>query len=384
MPAHPSGPLAGFTIGVTAARRAGEFVAMLQRRGAKTVHAPAIRIVPLVDDVELRRVTELLIADPPDVLVATTGIGFRGWIDAAHAWGLADRLVGTLGGVQILARGPKALGAIRQAGLREHWCPVSESSSEVVERLATEGTSGLRVAVQLHGAGSEWEPNADVCRALDAAGAAVIEVPVYRWLTPIDPAPMNRLITGVIAGRLDAVSFTSAPGVASLLQHAETMQARSELVDALRTTVTVACVGPITAAPLDRLGIPSVVPTRYRLGALARLLITEVPRSATRVTAGGHDLHVRSGGVSLDGQWRPVRPNGMAIMRRLIAAAGDVVSPEDLLAALPGERRHSVHSVQAGIARLRASLQAPLVIETVAKRGYRIALDVPTASSEST
>ena len=33
--------------------------------------------MPLHDDVTLRAVTEDLIADPPDVLIATTGIGFR-------------------------------------------------------------------------------------------------------------------------------------------------------------------------------------------------------------------------------------------------------------------------------------------------------------------
>ena len=45
------------------------------------VHAPAIRIIQLADDNELRRVTSLLIQRPPDVVVVTTGIGFRGWIE---------------------------------------------------------------------------------------------------------------------------------------------------------------------------------------------------------------------------------------------------------------------------------------------------------------
>ena len=42
------GPMAGFTVGVTAARRADELGALLQRRGAAVLHAPALRIVPLV------------------------------------------------------------------------------------------------------------------------------------------------------------------------------------------------------------------------------------------------------------------------------------------------------------------------------------------------
>jgi uroporphyrinogen-III synthase len=41
-------PLAGYTIGITAARRREEFGAALERRGATVVYAPAIKIVPAV------------------------------------------------------------------------------------------------------------------------------------------------------------------------------------------------------------------------------------------------------------------------------------------------------------------------------------------------
>ena len=123
-------PLAGFTIGVTAARRAEEFIALLERRGGAVVHAPAIRIVPLVDDVELRRVTTQLIEQPPDIVVVTTGIGFRGWVEAAHGWDVPDELSAALESTRILARGPKARGAVRQAGLCEEWSPESERSEE--------------------------------------------------------------------------------------------------------------------------------------------------------------------------------------------------------------------------------------------------------------
>src|SRR3982074_2314111 len=137
-------PLAGFTIGVTAARRSEELITLLERRGAAVVHAPAIRIIPLVDDVELRRVTTLLIERPPDVVVVTTGIGFRGWIEAAHGWDVADELTAALASTRILARGPKARGAVRQAGLCEEWSPESEASPEVLERLLANGAAGLR------------------------------------------------------------------------------------------------------------------------------------------------------------------------------------------------------------------------------------------------
>src|ERR1700731_4546794 len=108
----PAGePLAGFTIGVTAIRRSEELIMLLERRRAAVVRGPAIRIIPLVDDVELRRVTMLLIDQPPDAVVVATGIGLPGWIEAALVWDVADGLVAALGSTRILARGPKARGA---------------------------------------------------------------------------------------------------------------------------------------------------------------------------------------------------------------------------------------------------------------------------------
>ncbi|MGW0182715.1 uroporphyrinogen-III synthase, partial [Nocardia sp. NPDC003345] len=100
--AETNNSLAGFTVGITAARRAEEFATLLTRRGASIVSAPAIRIIPLADDTELERVTRELVAAPPQIAVATTGIGFRGWMEAAEGWGLAEELRDTFGGTRML------------------------------------------------------------------------------------------------------------------------------------------------------------------------------------------------------------------------------------------------------------------------------------------
>ena len=79
------GHLAGFTVGVTAARRADELGALLQRRGAAVLHAPALRIVQLADDSELLAATKDLIDQAPDVVVEKNTTGVRGWGEAAAA-----------------------------------------------------------------------------------------------------------------------------------------------------------------------------------------------------------------------------------------------------------------------------------------------------------
>lgn len=370
-------PLAGFTVGVTAARRAEELITLLGRRGAAVVHAPAIRIVPLVDDVELRRVTEQLIAQPPDIVVVTTGIGFRGWIEATHGWDVSDDLITALESTRIVARGPKARGAVRQAGLCEEWSPESESSAEVLERLRGEGVEHLRIAVQLHGAASEWEPDTDICESLVRAGAQVIKVPVYRWEPPDNSRRIDQLIAMIVNADADAVCFTSAPAVASMLERAKASGALEGLVDALRSDVAVFCVGPVTAAPLTRLDVDARHPERYRLGALARLITDELPCLAKQYSAGGHDISVRSASVEVDGQIKVLPPAAMALLRRLLVAPGLVVSREELLAELPGGG-DDTHAVETAMARLRSALEAPRVVQTVVKRGYRLALDPAT------
>ncbi|MDX3096127.1 uroporphyrinogen-III synthase [Streptomyces sp. ME19-03-3] len=368
-------PLAGFTVGVTAARRADELCALLERRGAVVMRAPALRIVPLPDDTELLAATERLLDRGPDVVVATTAIGFRGWIEAADGWGLGETLLARLGRVELLARGPKVRGAIRAAGLRESWSPASESMAEVLDRLLDEGVAGRRVVVQLHG-----EPVPGFIEALRAAGAEVVGVPVYRWMPPEDLGPVDRLVDAAVGRGLDAVTFTSAPAAASLLDRAERRGLRGELLEALGRDVLAACVGPVTALPLQAHDIPTAQPERFRLGPLVQLLAAELPGRARALPVAGRRLEIRGHAVLVDGRLRPVPPAGMALLRALARRPGWVVSRADLLRALPGAGRDE-HAVETAMTRLRAALGAPKLIQTVVKRGYRLALDPAECAS---
>ncbi|MFD8523821.1 uroporphyrinogen-III synthase [Streptomyces capillispiralis] len=369
------GPLAGFTVGVTAARRADELGALLERRGAVVLHAPALRIVPLADDSELLAATKDIIGQVPDIAVATTAIGFRGWVEAADGWGLGEDLLARLRGVRILARGPKVKGAIRAAGLTEEWSPASESLAEVLDRLLEEGVDGLRIAVQLHG-----EPLPGFVESLRAGGADVVGVPVYRWLPPEDIGPVDRLLDAAVARTLDAVTFTSAPAAASLLSRAEERGQLDDVLAALGHDVLSACVGPVTALPLQARGIDTVQPERFRLGPLVQLLCQELPARARSLPLAGHRVEIRGHAVLVDGVLRPVPPAGMSLLRALARRPGWVVARAELLRALPGAGRDE-HAVETAMARLRSALGAPKLIQTVVKRGYRLALD-PVAESK--
>lgn len=368
-------PLTGFRVAVTSARRAEELGTLLERRGATVTSAAAITMVPLPDDEALRAHTEALIDAPPDIVIATTGIGFRGWIAAADGWGLANDLTAALGSARIVSRGPKATGALRAAGLPEEWSPESESSREVLHYLVEGGIAGKRIAVQLHGATDDWDPFPEFLDELRAAGAQVVPIRVYRW----HPAPRNgdfdQLVMGIADEKFDAVSFTSAPAVASVLMRATELGIEDRLLAALRTNVHAMCVGPVTARPLVRLGVPTSAPERMRLGALARHITDELPLLCARTTrVAGHVLEIRGTCVLVDGEVKAVSPAGMATIRALAHRPGAVVSRHALLSALPGSGTDT-HAVETAVLRLRTALGDKNIVSTVVKRGYRLAVD---------
>jgi uroporphyrinogen-III synthase len=266
-----------------------------------------------------------VLAAPVDLVVATTGVGFRGWLEAAAAWDMP--LVEHLRSARVLARGPKARGAIRGGGLVDAWSPESESSAEVLEHLLSgaEGPlEGRRIAVQLHG-----DPLPDLVAGLRRAGAEVLTVPVYRWVLPEDVAPVRRLVESVVAGTVDAVTFTSAPAAAGLLAVADELGQRDALVAALRDRVLVVAVGPVTAGPLEAAGVPTAQPDRARLGALAREVVARLPERDPVLTVGDHTLQVRGHAVVLDGRLVELAPGPIAVLRRRLTGEHPRVTRAD-------------------------------------------------------
>ena len=359
--------LAGFTVALTSDRRSEELAASFTRRGATVLHAPTLRIVPLDEDAELVDATLAVIANPPDDVIVTTAIGFRGWVEGADAAGLAPDLLRVLGGSRLLARGPKARGAIRAAGLVEAWAATSETTDEVVEHLLAEGVAGRRVVVQLHGA---TDPR--LLARLADAGAVVSGVPVYRWGPSPDPAAVTRALEATCQRTVDAVVFTSAPGSQAFLDAAAAAGRLDDVLAALRADVVPAAVGPITAAPLRDAGLDPLVPDRSRLGALVRSVaghLTECRVVRLRTAAGL--LELRGQAALLDGRPLALSPAPLAMLRTLARRPGQVVDRRTLLAALPGAA--DLHAVEVAVGRLRTGLGAAGVVETVVKRGYRLA-----------
>ncbi|SFI22029.1 MULTISPECIES: uroporphyrinogen-III synthase [Microbacterium] len=363
-----SAALQGCAIVIAVDRRSGELAAALERHGAQVRAAPALTIVPHIDDAALLERTRELIADPPDIVVVTTGIGFRGWIEAAIEADLVTGLTEALSGAQIVARGPKARGAIQQAGLTADWVAESETSAELGEYLVAQGVAGRRVAVQHHGSGADG-----LDELFSGHGAEVVSMTVYRWGPPADPDAVRRSVAQTAAGEIDAVLFTSAPGASQWLAEAERDGALDAIVRRSQSgRLLIAAVGPITAGPLQDVGMRTTIAERGRLGSLVRCVVGHFGGGGApvRETVGGR-LELRSGGAVLDERFVPLSRSGVELLGMLFDAAGSVVPREKLQSSL-SRSAPSTHAVEMAVARVREALGAPDVIKTVVKRGYRL------------
>lgn len=358
--------LEGFRIGVTSDRRSEDLIQALERRGADVLHAPTIRIAPAEDDTPLLDDTNAILAARPDMLLATTSYGMRRWFEVADAAGLGEALTATLADTRILVRGPKARGSIRAAGLDDAGMSAEETTASLVDAVFAEPHAGLTVAMQLHGF-----TDAAQLERLRLAGVTVLTVAPYRWVLPEGPERVLRLVDAICVGGVDAVTFTSAPAVDALFGVADSAGRLDAVIEAFRDGVVAAAVGHVTAGPLLDAGIAPIIPDRFRMGALIRLLCEHLETERVQRLATRHGvLELRGRCVTVAGGRAMLAPNLLALFRVLMRARGCVVSRAALLEALPEVQDD--HAVDVVISRLRQALPAAGLVATVVKRGYRL------------
>lgn len=355
--------LCGWTIAVTADHRAAEQAALLQRRGADVVLAPLVTATP-VADAAVRSATDVLVSAPVDVFVATTALGLRSWLAMAWTWDGGEAVLERLRAAEIVARGASTVGVLIGEDLEVPWQAPASTMTEVLDGLLASGVSGRRVGVQLHGGDLTWFTN-----ALEAAGAEVVAVPVYSvTATPSSPA-VDRLVTLVERGEIDALTCTSA-GAARALGEVE------GLVDGLLVSgVTIACTGPAPASAARALGLSDiVVAAPHRLGSMVRALGERLATRGRTIDVAGVELRHQGSRVAVDGHEVRLTPRERRVLEAMLAMDGAVLSKQRL-ASVAWDDPVDDHTVEVAINRLRRKLgPAALALETTNRRGYRIAL----------
>ena len=222
------------------------------------------------------------------------------------------------------------------------------------------GAAGRRVAVQLDG---RREPV--LAGAVEALGASVVAVPVYRWELPDDVEPVRRLVGNVVDGSVDAVTFTSSPAVWNFAAVAEAMGATATVRAAMSERTLAVSVGPVCSQAIAAAGYANVVePRRPRLGAMVQAFGRHVDEHRHSVMVGASRVQLAAAAVVVDGGIVSLTTRERAVLAMLLRRPGAVVTKSELL-RIVWEGAAEAHAVEVTVGRLRRRLGGVLEIEAV-------------------
>lgn len=258
----------GLSVLVLESRRAREMAALVSTYGGRPVAAPALREVPLESNPAALAFADALLRGDYDVVILLTGVGTRALLDVVSTTHARETFVAALAKTTVVARGPKPLAVLRELNVPV-WVTVPEPNTwrELLAAIDATGESigGRRVAVQEYG-----RTNEELLEGLEARGASVTRVPVYRWALPEDVEPLRDAVRAIPRGKLDVAMFTTSVQVVHLMEVADTLAQADAVRDGLRRMV-VASVGPTTTEELRNHGIAADVEASHpKMGFLVR------------------------------------------------------------------------------------------------------------------
>jgi uroporphyrinogen decarboxylase len=255
-------------------RMAAEVAAMIERRGGIAIVAPSMREVPLEDNHAALDFASSLLAGEFDVVVFMTGVGTRALFQAIETRHQLAAIVAALSRLTTVARGPKPIRALRDLGV-EPTIVVPEPNTwrELLSALASElDLKGKRVAVQEYGAS-----NHELTAGLEARGARVTIVPVYRWTLPVDRAPLRAALDAIAAGNADVAIFTSSNQVTNVIQLAEAEGIAADLKRGF-SRLAIGSIGPVCSEQIRAYGLSvDFEPEHSKLGHLVKEAATRAP-----------------------------------------------------------------------------------------------------------
>ncbi|MFI4869063.1 MAG: uroporphyrinogen-III synthase [Steroidobacterales bacterium] len=241
-------PLADRVIAIAEARELDVFAALLERRGARVLRYPLVRIIDAPDPAPVLAWIGSAAAGGYDDLILLTGEGLRRLLSCIdqHQPALRAPFLAALQQMRKITRGPKPARALRELGLASDLAAAVPTTAGVIETLRGLDLSRRRVGVQLYGG----EPNRALIEFLERAGARVARVAPYLYADAATEAAVQELLERMRSGAVDAIAFTSKAQVERLFRAAPAEQVRAALA-----ATQVAAVGPVVGDTLASYGV---------------------------------------------------------------------------------------------------------------------------------
>lgn len=207
-----------------------------------------MREIPIEHNPEAIEIIQGFLAGKFDAIILLTGVGTEALFDVARSQGLYDQLIEVLAETPIIIRGPKPAAVLSKVGLKYVVrAPEPNTWKELLTAIdeAKFELGGKRVVVQEYGL-----PNTRLYNELQNRGATVTACPVYRWALPENTEPLEAAIRQTAEGKVDAVLFTSANQVSSVLTVAERIGVLDQFRAATSGRTLVISIGPTCSEAL--------------------------------------------------------------------------------------------------------------------------------------
>ncbi|NJD91498.1 MAG: uroporphyrinogen-III C-methyltransferase [Geobacter sp.] len=252
-------PLFGKRIMVTrSADQAGEFGDLLAAAGADVIELPTIRLVAPDSDAQLDNAIRELSSFQWTIFTSINAVQF--FFARLACLGLDARAFASC---RICAVGPKTAAALEARGIIADLVPADYKAEGVVKEFSAMEMNGSRVLF----------PRADRARdvipaALDKMGAIVAAPIAYRNIIP--EALPEEALQALEEKRVDCITFTSS----STADNLAAMLGENRFLHLLQG-VTVAAIGPITAATCRELGLQvHIEPEKYTLSDMTAAIVS--------------------------------------------------------------------------------------------------------------
>jgi len=268
--------LQGLRVVCFESRRAKEMAELIRRYDGESIVAPAMREVPLSENHAALALLPQIEAGRFDILILMTGVGTKALNEILLTQFPQERIVAALSKLQLVARGPKPIAALKELALQAALtAPEPNTWREILSTLhAAADLHGKRIAIQEYGIA-----NHELIAALEQRGASVAAIPIYRWALLEDLAPLRNAIEKIVVGAVDVALFTNGAQVDHLVQVAELDNRADSLLQGLKK-IAVGSVGPVCTEVLRRFGmVPDIEPAHPKMGSL----IAEVAARAHEV-----------------------------------------------------------------------------------------------------
>lgn len=258
-------------------RRAEEMCSLIERQGGQALSAPSMREIPIEHNPVAIGVIEDIIADKFPAVILLTGVGTESLFEVARTQNLYESLLEGLKRTTLIIRGPKPAAVLSKVGLKyDVRAPEPNTWRELINSIDQAGVdlNEKDVVVQEYGL-----PNMRLYAELEKRGAKVTACPVYRWALPEDIEPLQDALRKIAEGQVDAVMFTSANQVSSVLSVAEQLGILDEFRAAMGKRTLLASIGPTcTEALIDNGFTVHAEASPPKMGQLVRATLEAIQK----------------------------------------------------------------------------------------------------------